>query len=264
MNIIVCLKQVPDPEYPIDIDSNGRLVNTEDIKWVTNPFDEYALDAALQLKEKYTAHITAVSAGPRRAQQTLRIAMALGADDGILILDDGLQPWNSMAAAGALFTTIKDLQFDLIIAGQRGIDGEMGVVGPSLAGLLGIACLSQTVEIEISDDEKCIRSKSIMDGSVSILEAALPAVVCVEKGLNEPRSFSLANLRKAGKKKIKEIAQSKLKHNLNELSKPNIQLSLMRLSPVFDKRPRIIVEGDTPQKKAANLARILKSEEKLL
>jgi electron transfer flavoprotein beta subunit len=103
-----------------------------------------------------------------------------------------------------------------------------------------------------------------MDGSVSILEAALPAVVCVEKGLNEPRSFSLADLRKAGKKKIKEKVQSKVKHNHGALPKPDIKLNLVKLSPVFDKRLRIIIEGDTPEEKAANLARILKSEEQLL
>jgi electron transfer flavoprotein beta subunit len=264
MDLIVCLKQVPDPENPIEIDSHNRLVFNEDVKWITNPFDEYGLEAALQLKEKYSGHITVLSVGPRRTLQTLRIALAKGADEGILILENGLQPWDSIAAASALFSTIKDLKFDLILTGQRGIDGEMGVTGPSLAGHLGIACLSQTVEIEISDDEKSIRTKSQMGCGVSNLEAALPAVVCADKGLNEPRSFSLADLRKADRKKIKEKVPAKLEHDQEALLNPDAKLSLVKLSLVFDKRPRIIIEGDTSEEKAANLARILKSKEKLL
>jgi electron transfer flavoprotein beta subunit len=264
MNIIVCLKQVPDPESLIDIDSNSRLIFADDIKWITNPFDEYGLEAALRIKDKYAAKITALSVGPRRALQPIRTALAMGADEGLLILDEDQKPWNSMAVAGALFAAIKDLEFDLIFTGQRGIDSEMGIVGPCLAGYLDVACLSQTVKIEISTDERSIRTNSLIDGRVSILEADLPTVVCIEKGLNEPRFFSLADLRQANKKKIKQKALSKLSHNHEVLLHPDRNLNLVKLTPIFDKRSRIIIEGETPEEKAANLARILKSEEKVI
>jgi len=264
MNIVVCLKQVPDPECQIDIDSNGRLIFADDIKWITNPFDEYGLEAALRIKDEYSTKITALSVGPRRALQPIRTALAMGADEGLLILDENQEPWNSMAVAGALFAAIKELEFDLILTGQRGIDGEMGVVGPCLAGYFDVACLSQTVKIEISDDEKSVRTNSLMDGRVSVLEADLPALVCVEKGLYEPRSFSLAALREAKKKKIEEKTLSKLSHHHEVLLPPDRKLNLVKLTPIFDKRSQIIIEGDTPEEKAANLARILKSEERVI
>ena len=264
MNIIVCLKQVPDPESLIDIDSNGRSIFADDAKWITNPFDEYGLEAALRIKDKYAAKITALSVGPQRALQSIRKALAMGADEGLLILDEDQEPWNSMAVAGALFAAIMDLEFDLIFAGQRGIDSEMGVVGPCLADYLDVVCLSQTVKIEISDDGKSVRTNSLIDGRVFVLEADLPALACVEKGLNEPRSFSLAGLREANKKKIEQKTLSKLSHHHEVLLHPDRKLNLVKLTPIFDKRSQIIIEGDTPDKKAANLARILKSEEKVI
>lgn len=264
MNILVCLRQVPDPESLIDIDSNGRLILTDDIRWITNPFDEYSLEAALRIKDEYSAKITALSVGPRRALQPIRTALAMGADEGLFILDENQEPWNSMAVAGALFAAIKELEFDLILTGQRGIDWEMGVVGPCLAGYLDVACLSQTVTLEISDDGKSVRTNSLMDGRVSIVEADLPAVVCIEKGWYEPRSFSLTALREAKKKKIEEKTLSKLSHRREALLPPDRKLNLVKLTPIPDKRSQIIIEGDTPDEKAANLAKILKSEEKAI
>ena len=125
------------------------------------------------------------------------------------------------------------MKFDLLFAGQRSIDSEMGVVGPCLAGYLDIACLSQTVKIEISADESSIRTHSIIDGRISIVEADLPAVVCTEKGLNEPRSFSLADLRAAKKKKIEHKSLAQLNHNHEILLHPNRILNLVKFTPVI-------------------------------
>ncbi len=264
MNIIVCLKQVPDPENLIDIDSNGRLIFDDDTKWITNPFDEYGIEAALRIKDQSAAKITALSVGPRRALQTIRTALAMGANQGLLILDEDQESWDSIAVAGAIFAAIKDIQFDLLIVGQRSVDSEMGVVGPCLAGYLDVACLSQTVKIEISADGKSIRTHSRIDGQISILETDLPAVVCIEKGLNDPRSFSLADLREAKKKKIEQKSLSQLSHNHEILLHPDKSLNLVKLTPVIDKRSRKIIPGDTPEEKAANLARILQSVEKVI
>ncbi|HIC86447.1 MAG TPA: electron transfer flavoprotein subunit beta, partial [Desulfobacterales bacterium] len=129
MNIIVCLKQVPDTETQIKIAPDGKSIVQDDIKWIMNPYDEFGVEEALRIKEKFGGEVTVVGLGPKRVTETIRTALAMGADKGILITDDALQGSDSLAVAKALAAAIKDLQYDIIFTGQRGIDDDLGLVG---------------------------------------------------------------------------------------------------------------------------------------
>ena len=156
MNIIVCLKQVPDTETQIKIASDAKSIVTDDIKWVMNPYDEFGVEEALRLKEKFGGEVTVVGVGPKRVTESIRTALAMGADKGILISDDALEGSDSLAVAKVLGAAIKDLEYDLILTGQRGVDDDMGVVGACLAEILGIPQLSLIVKVEAAEDGKTI------------------------------------------------------------------------------------------------------------
>ena len=154
MNIVVCLKQVPDTETLIKIAPDGKSIVKDDIKWVMNPYDEFGVEEALKLKEKFGGEVTVVGLGPKRVTESIRTALAMGADKGILISDDALENSDSLATAKALAAAIKDLEYDLIFTGQRGVDDDMGVVGASLAEFLDIPQFSLIVKVEAAEDGK--------------------------------------------------------------------------------------------------------------
>ena len=129
MNIIVCIKQVPDTETQIKIAPDAKSIVADDIKWVMNPYDEFGVEEALRLKEKFGGEVTVIGLGPKRVTESIRTALAMGADKGIQITDDSLEGSDSIATAKALAAAIKGVEYDLIFTGQRGVDDDMGVVG---------------------------------------------------------------------------------------------------------------------------------------
>ena len=171
MNIIVCLRQVPDTETQIKIAPDARSIVTDDIKWVMNPYDEFGVEEALKLKEKFGGEVTVVGAGPKRVTESIRTALAMGADKGILISDDAFEGSDSLSTAKALAAAIKDLEYDLIFTGQRGVDDDMGVVGAALAEFLGVPQISLAVKVEVSEDGKTVKAHRPVEGQVLVIES---------------------------------------------------------------------------------------------
>jgi hypothetical protein len=136
VKIIVCIKQVPDTETQIKIAPGGKAIVKDDIKWVMNPYDEYGVEEALRIKEKLGGEVIVVGLGPKRVTESLRTALAMGADKGILISDPAAEGSDALATAKALAAAIKGLQADLIFTGQRGVDEDMGIAGAALAEYL--------------------------------------------------------------------------------------------------------------------------------
>ena len=157
MNIIVCLKQVPDTETLIKVAPDGQSIVQDDIKWVMNPYDEFGVEEALKLKEKFGGEVTVVGLGPKRVTETIRTALAMGCDKGVLINDPALENSDVLGTAKALAAVIKGLDCDLIFTGQRGVDDDNGLVGAALAELLDIPQLSLIVKVEVSDDGKSVK-----------------------------------------------------------------------------------------------------------
>ena len=264
MNIICCLKQVPDTEAQIKIASDGKSIVTDDIKWVMNPYDEYGVEEALRLKEKFGGEVTVVGLGPKRVTESIRTALAMGADKGVLISDDALEGSDSIATAKALAAVIKDLEYDMIFTGQRGVDDDMGVVGAALAEFLNIPHFSVIDKVEVAEDGKSVKVNRPIEGQILVIESNLPALITAQKGLNEPRYASLPGIMKAKKKPLDEKTLSDLGLDAAEFGEGARKVKILEMTPPPAREAGKIVEGETPQEKAAELARLLHEEAKVI
>ncbi|MBN1104562.1 MAG: electron transfer flavoprotein subunit beta/FixA family protein [Deltaproteobacteria bacterium] len=264
MNIIVCIKQVPDTEAQIKIAPDGKSVVKEGIKWVMNPYDEFGVEEALRIKEKLKGEVTVIGLGPKRVAESIRTALAMGADKGILISDPALEGSDAIATAKALAAAIKGLQYDLIFTGQRGVDDDMGLVGASLAEYLGIPHISIVVKEEISTDGKSIKVNRPVEGQTLVIESSLPALITAQKGLNEPRYASLPGIMKAKKKPLEEKTLAGLGLNPGEFGEGARKLVILGLTPPPQRKAGKMVAGDSPEAKAAELARLLHEEAKVI
>jgi electron transfer flavoprotein beta subunit len=249
VNIICCLKQVPDTEAQIKIASDGKSIVTDDIKWVMNPYDEYGVEEALRLKEKFGGEVT---------------ALAMGADKGVLISDDALEGSDSLATAKALAAVIKDLEYGIIFTGQRGVDDDMGVVGAALAEFLNIPHFSVIDKVEVAEDGKSVKVNRPVEGQTLVIESNLPALITAQKGLNEPRYASLPGIMKAKKKPLDEKTLSDLGLDAAEFGEGARKVKILEMTPPPAREAGKIVEGETPQEKAAELARLLHEEAKVI
>ena len=201
MKILVALKQVPDTETKIKVAADGRSLDPADVKWITGPYDEYALEEAIRIKEAKGAEVVALSVGGDSAKEVLRNALALGADSAVLLKGDG--QGDALAVAQMIAAYAKDKGFDLVLCGNKGIGGDNAAMGPMLAELLGIAQANVVVKLELG--EGTFRAEREIEGGTELVEGALPAVITAQKGLNEPRYASLKGIMAAKKKTIEEL-----------------------------------------------------------
>ena len=193
MNVVVCLKQVPDTTK-VKINPQTNTLMREGIKSIINPLDTYALEEGVRIKERYGGKVTAISMGPPQAEGALREAMSTGADEAILLSDSAFAGADTLATAYTLARAIDKLApYDIIICGRQTIDGDTGQVGPELAEMLGIPFLAYASKIEeISNG--CIRVKQMVEEGHELIEAPLPAVITVVKDINTPRLPSLRGI----------------------------------------------------------------------
>lgn len=201
MKILVALKQVPDTETKIKVAADGRSLDPADVKWITGPYDEYALEEAIRIKEAKGAEVVALSVGGDTAKEVLRNALALGADSAVLLKGDG--QGDALAVALMIATYAKDKGFDLILCGNKGIGGDNAAMGPMLAELLGVAQANVVVKLELGEGTFCAERE--IEGGSEMVEGSLPAVITAQKGLNEPRYASLKGIMAAKKKTIEEL-----------------------------------------------------------
>ncbi len=204
MKIVVCIKQVPDTEAEVKWDLQKGTLKREDMDAITNPFDEFALEEALLTKEKYDAEIVAVSMGPQKATDVLRNALALTVDAVHHVSDPALAGSDTLATSYALAKAIEKVgDVDLVLCGKQATDGNTGVVASELAVRLGYSQLTFVGKIlEIDAANKKIKVERNIEGGIEVVEAKLPAVVSVLKGINEPRLPNLMGIRKAAKVQI--------------------------------------------------------------
>lgn len=264
MNIIVCLKQVPDTETQIKVAPDGKSIAQQDIKWVMNPYDEFGVEEALKTKEKFGGTVTVVGVGPKRVTESIRTALAMGADKGILISDPALDGSDSIATAKALAAAIKTLEYDLIFTGQRGVDDDSGLVGSALAEFLDIPAFSIIVQVDIAEDGKSVKVKRPIEGQTLTIESDLPALITAQKGLNEPRYASLPGIMKAKKKPLEEKTVADLGLDAAEFGEGARKLKIVELTPPPERQAGKIIDGDSPEAKAAELAKLLHEEAKAI
>lgn len=201
MNIVVCLKQVPGTtEVKINPETNTLI--RQGIKNIINPFDSYALEEGVRLKEKYGGKVTAISMGPPQAVDMLKEAISLGADEAVLLSDRAFAGADTWATAYTLAGAVKKLgQIDLIICGRQSTDGDTAQVGPEMAEMLGAAFTAYVGLIE-EITATGMRVKRMIDEGHEVIQSTLPAVITVTKEINIPRLPSLRGMMKAKSAKI--------------------------------------------------------------
>ena len=207
LKVLVPVKRVVDYNVKVRVKSDKSGVELDNVKMSMNPFDEIAVEEALRLKEKGIAtEVIAISIGPTQVQETIRNALAMGADSGIYIeATNDLEPLN---IAKIISSVAKKESIDLMILGKQAIDDDMNATGQMIAALLGWPQATFASKVEISD-KKAVVSREV-DGGIENIEVALPAVISTDLRLNEPRYASLPNIMKAKKKPINQIQVDEL------------------------------------------------------
>jgi electron transfer flavoprotein beta subunit len=232
VRIAVCVKRVPDTETRIKIAADGRSIDEGGIKFVLNPYDEYAVEEALRRKEAAGAgEVVVLALGTDAFQETIRTALAMGADRGILLKTDqrSLDP---LPSARALAAELKDGGYDLVLFGKIAVDDYSHAVGAMVAELLGLPCVSAVSHLELAGGKG--QAEREVEGGIEVVEFPLPAVLTVDKGLNEPRYPALKGIM-AAKKKPLEVKPATLEPGGIEI----LELAL----PPERKPGRILGEG---------------------
>jgi len=250
MKIAVCIKRVPDSETRVKIASDGKSLDEAGVKFILNPYDEFAVEEALRRKEQAAAgEVVVIALGPAAAQETIRTALAMGADRGILLQSDRI-PTDGLEVAKALAAELKGAGFDLILFGKTAIDDYNHQVGPMVAELLDLPCVTTVVHLEI-EGGKGVAEREI-EGGVEVVEFPLPAVLTADKGLNEPRYPALKGIMAAKKRPLE----------VKPVSPGGGELEILALTPPPERKEGKIV-GEGPAA-VPELVRLLREEAKVL
>jgi electron transfer flavoprotein beta subunit len=249
MKIAVCIKRAPDSETRVKIAADGKSLDDAGVKFTLNPYDEFAVEEALQRKEKAGAgEVAVIACGPAVTQETIRTALAMGADRGVLL--EAAIPADGLAVARVLAAELKDGGYDLILFGKMAIDDYNQQVGPMVAELLDRPCVTCVAHLDIGDGKGTAERE--VEGGMEVVEFPLPAVLTVEKGLNEPRYPALKGIM-AAKKKPLEVKPVQLNAGGLEV--------LAMAPPPERKEGRIVGEGAAA---VPELVKLLREEAKVL
>lgn len=191
MNIVVCLKQVPDTNE-VKIDPKTGTLIREGVPSIINPDDKNALEEALNLKDSVGAKVTVISMGPPQAEKALREALAMGADEAILISDRAFAGADTLATSRALAGTLKKLDYDIVFAGRQAIDGDTAQVGPEIAEHLDLPQITYVEKVEVNGNELKVR-RALEDGYETI-KVKMPVLLTAIKELNQPRYMNIGNI----------------------------------------------------------------------
>jgi electron transfer flavoprotein beta subunit len=249
MKLVACVSHVPDTATRVKVGSDGKSIDPTGVTYIINPYDEYAVEEALKTKEKNgTGEVIVVSIGGENCKETIRKALAMGADSGILLKDE--QPRDSFGIAKALAEEIKNQGAQLVFMGKQSVDYDNSIVGQMTAELLDYNCVPICVKFEMNG-EKVIAEREI-EGGREIIETSLPCIITCQKGLNEPRYASLKGIMAAKKKTIEEKPAASFT--------PGTEVIKLQLPA--GKQPGRIIGSDASA--VPELVRLLKEEAKVI
>ena len=263
MQILVCVKQVPDTEAKVVVAEDGVSISERDITFIMNPYDEFAVEAAVRIKEASAedVSISLVTVGPPRADDALRLGVAMGAGSAARVWDQGLDGLDGGAIAMVLGVVAQRTGYDLILCGRIAIDDAMGEVPLRLAARLGLPHANAVTELTVENGSA--RARCEVEGGSQVIDLTLPAVVTAQKGLNEPRYPAIPAIMKARRMPI-EV------HTLESLGLDPDQVRAASRTHVegLDVPPARgagrVIEADSPEEAARELARLLRDEAKVL
>jgi electron transfer flavoprotein beta subunit len=258
MNIIVCIKQVPETtEVRINPETNTLI--REGVKSIINPFDMYAIEEGVRLKEKFGGKVTVLTMGPPQAEAALREAISMGADEGILVCDRAFAGSDTWATSYTLSGAIKRIgAFDLIICGKQASDGDTAQVGPGISTHLDIPQVTYVKKVEEAT-EKSMRVERMMEEGFEIIETPLPALITVVKEINEPRIPSLKGMMRAKSAKIIAYAQKDLDLDPQSIGLCGSPTQVVKIFTPPQRTGGQMLQGEVPEI-AAKLVDLIKDE----
>jgi len=256
MKILVCLKQTFDTEARIVLDGSGKI-DRKGVSMIVNPYDEFAVEEALKIVEKDGGSVTVVTVGDSGAQDALRQALAMGADDAVLV-DVGDMELDEFSTATILAATIKGLEYDLVLGGFRAIDDGSAQVAGRVAEILNIPVVNVVTKLEVAGG-KATATREI-EGGNEVVEVPMPAIITAQKGLNEPRYPSMKGIMKAKKK---PLAKKSLADVGLDAAAAAPKVKVVSYSLPEARQAGKIVPGE-PAEAAAALAKMLREEAKVI
>ncbi len=249
MNLVACVKRVPDTASPVRPGRDGRSIDLGGVSFVLNPYDEYAVEECLRLKEARGGQVTVLSAGGPDASKELRHCLAMGADRAVLVKDAALDR-DARSTAALLAAALQRIPFDLLFFGRQAVDHDNAQVGLIVATLLGLPAVAEVSKVDVGTGAVTVRREA--EGGIEVHEVPLPCVLTAQKGLNEPRYASLKGIMKAKKMQIEEM----------EVAAPDALLEVLRLEPPPPRPPgKMVGEGAAA---APTLVKLLRDEAKVL
>jgi len=262
VNILVFVKQVPDTETRVQI-KDGQ-VDVSSVKWVANPYDEFAIEEALRIKERIGAgKITVVSVGPDRVKDAIKYALSLGADEGIHVKGDGVALSDPWSVSAVLAAAAKKIGFDLILCGKQGVDHDWSQAGVMAAERLDVPHVSVVVSLEVDAAAKKGKAKREVEGGTETVEFELPAVITAQKGLNEPRYASLKGIMAVKKKTIPEWTLADLGVDPASVAPDAAAVRFVEFTMPPPRPAGRILDGE-PADTARELVRLLREEAKVI
>jgi electron transfer flavoprotein beta subunit len=262
MNIVVFVKQVPDTETRIQVKDGS--VDLSGVKWIVNPYDEFAIEEALRIREKLgQGKVTAVSLGTDRVKEAIKYALSLGADEGVWLKGDGVALGDPLAVATVLAAAAKKIGFDLVLTGKQGVDSDWSQVGPMVAELLDLPHVSVVIGLEVDPAAKKGVARREIEGGLERVEFELPAVITAQKGLNEPRYASLKGIMAVKKKVIPEWSLAEIGVDPASVAPETAGVRVIDAALPPARSAGKVLEGD-PHDTARELVRLLREEAKVL
>ncbi|NNF06589.1 MAG: electron transfer flavoprotein subunit beta/FixA family protein [Candidatus Eisenbacteria bacterium] len=258
MKILVCVKQVPATDSRIKPTGDGVGVDLSSVDWIINPYDEFAIEEALQLKAKHDGEVVVVSIGGDKVEDAMRSALALGVDTAEVIKDAGSAASDSLGIAKGLAAIAKRHNPDLILCGKQAVDDDQMAVPAMLAELLDLPQATVVVGMEVAEDGKSAKVDREIEGGHEKIEVTFPAVIATQKGLNEPRYANLKGIMAAKKKKIEVLSAADL--GLGEFGS---KVEVLAVNPPAEKTGARMIEGDAAAQ-VTELIKVLHDEEKII
>jgi len=249
MNLVACIKRVPDTATKVRVGSDGRSIDTAGVSYVVNPYDEFAVEECLKIKEQHGGTVTVLSLGPADSTKEIRHCLAMGADEAVHVKDEATGR-DALSTATALVDALKQIPHDLIFFGKQAVDHDNSQVGLMVATLLGLPAVAEVAKVEIGDGNAIVHREA--DGMMEIYEIPMPCVLTAQKGLNEPRYASLKGIMKAKKKEIRELSV--------DVPDSTLEVRAMEM-PAPRPEGRIVGEGVAA---VPELVRLLREEAKAL
>jgi electron transfer flavoprotein beta subunit len=248
MNILVGISRVPDTATKIFIGPDGKSIDEKGVKFIINPYDEFALEEGLRLKEKFGGTVVTITVGPEASKEVIRSALAMGADRAALVKTDGF--FDSYFAAKNIANYAKQFNPDIILFGRQSVDFDSLMVPAMVSEFLGLPLITIVSKLTV-DGNKVVAERDVVGGK-EVVEASLPCVISAQKGLNEPRYPKLPDILKAKNKPIEEITP--------EQTQPMVEILNMEI-PLRSRKNKIVGDSD---EEIAEIVRLLHEDAKII